>query len=59
MIKTKYLMLLILFISVCTSCQHGVNIVLENKSDTVFDSVLIQTDFNKVKLEKMNHIRFL
>lgn len=53
MIKAKYLMLLILFISLCMSCRHGVNIILENKSDTVFDSILIQTDFNKMKLKKI------
>ncbi len=49
--KTKYL--LIIFISVCFSCRNGVNIVLENKSDTVIDSVLIGTGFNKIKLEKI------
>lgn len=49
--KAKYL--LIIIISVCFSCRNGVNIVLENKSDTVIDSVLIHTGFNKIKLEKI------
>ncbi|MBN4047101.1 hypothetical protein JYU05_00990 [bacterium AH-315-P13] len=49
--KPKYL--LIIFMSVCFSCRNGVNIVLENKSDTVIDSVLIHTGFNKIKLEKI------
>ena len=50
--KTKYL-LLFLFTSMLGSCRFGTNIILENRSNTDIDSLFIHTDFNKIKLNKI------
>ena len=51
--KVSFILFLFLAIIILISCKYGTDITVENKSDSIIDSIIVQSDFNKIKIKKL------
>lgn len=50
----KIFLLIIIAIIILTSCEHGVNINIQNKTSKMIDSIFIQNDFKTIKIKEVD-----